>query len=337
MQADDSDLNYLLAHIDEPSADLDAEIETTYDSWHDAGYWLIILLIPLALMSFRRDFLFSLPVIMLVALATPRAEAGIWQDLWLTKDQQAQHALEDGDAITASELFEATDWKAYANYQASEFETATGLLTQSETSSLYNLGTSQARAGQLEEALENLNQFVEQNPDHENARFNRDLVEQLLQQQEQQEQEQQNQQAGSGESDQSETGDEQDSQPDDGSQSAEDSESAEGSQQAEDSESADGSQQADGSEQSEPEEGEQQQASAGASEQQENSGEQETMAELAEVSPEDLSDSSEQWLRAIPDDPSGLLRRKFEYESQLYQQQRRFLPPNPGQNEEPRY
>ncbi len=25
----------------------------------------------------------------------------------------------------------------------------------------------------------------------------------------------------------------------------------------------------------------------------------------------------EQWLRRIPDDPGGLLRRKFEYESQL--------------------
>ena len=25
----------------------------------------------------------------------------------------------------------------------------------------------------------------------------------------------------------------------------------------------------------------------------------------------------EQWLRRVPDDPGGLLRRKFEYESQL--------------------
>jgi Ca-activated chloride channel family protein len=29
----------------------------------------------------------------------------------------------------------------------------------------------------------------------------------------------------------------------------------------------------------------------------------------------------EQWLRRIPDDPSGLLREKFRYESQQRQQQ----------------
>jgi Ca-activated chloride channel family protein len=29
----------------------------------------------------------------------------------------------------------------------------------------------------------------------------------------------------------------------------------------------------------------------------------------------------EQWLRRVPDDPSGLLREKFRYESQMRQQQ----------------
>ena len=40
----------------------------------------------------------------------------------------------------------------------------------------------------------------------------------------------------------------------------------------------------------------------------------------------------QQWLRKIPDDPSGLLRRKFEYEfdkrRQLYQQGQWELPKN---------
>jgi len=34
-----------------------------------------------------------------------------------------------------------------------------------------------------------------------------------------------------------------------------------------------------------------------------------------------LKDSSEQWLRTIEDDPSGLLRRKFEYQAWQRQQQ----------------
>ncbi len=51
------------------------------------------------------------------------------------------------------------------------------------------------------------------------------------------------------------------------------------------------------------------------------------MAQLSEE--ENLSPASEQWLRSIPDDPAGLLRRKFQYEQQLYRQQQRFLPPSP--------
>ena len=31
--------------------------------------------------------------------------------------------------------------------------------------------------------------------------------------------------------------------------------------------------------------------------------------------------ATEQWLRRVPDDPSGLLREKFRYESYLRQQQ----------------
>lgn len=351
LQPDDSDLAYLLDHIESPSTDpLAAEIETTYDSWHDAGYWLIILLIPLALMTFRRNYLLSVALVLFISLPSEQAEAGIWDDLWYTKDQQAQRALEEGDAVTAAELFEATDWRGYASYQAEEFEAAVQELQALEATSLYNLGTSQARAGLLEEALENLNQFVEANPDHENGRFNRDLVEQLLQQQEQQEQEQQNQQS----SDQNQNGENQQSEEPSADQQEQQAENSEGEQQeqsesdqqqqASQEPSADqepsANQEQQQASQNEEEEGdeetEQQSASAEESEQQEGE-ESEQMAAMAEISEEDLSDASEQWLRGIPDDPSGLLRRKFEYESQLYRQQSRFIPQTPGQNEEPRY
>lgn len=352
LQPDDSDINYLLNYIDDPSADIDAEVETTYDSWHDAGYWLIFLLIPLALLAFRKDYLFALPVLLVVAMPSPEAEAGIWEDLWYSKDQQAQKALEQGDAASAVELFESSDWKGYAAYQAEEFDSAVDLLQQTENTSLYNLGTSQARAGQLEQALQNLNQFVEANPDHENARFNRDLVEQLLQQEQEQQQENQQQdqqdsdqdqsengeQADSGESEQSDSEDRQQSGQDEGSESDQQSQQQASEANEGDQEQNQQSQQQAGAE-SEEEAAEQEEQSAIAeaenqSEQQQNS--EQEQAVMAEVSPEDLSDASEQWLRAIPDDPSGLLRRKFEYESQLYQQQRRFIPPNSRQ-EEPRY
>jgi len=36
---------------------------------------------------------------------------------------------------------------------------------------------------------------------------------------------------------------------------------------------------------------------------------------------EELDQAMEQWLRRVPDDPSGLLREKFRYESQQRQQE----------------
>lgn len=352
LQPDDSDLAYLLDHIESPSADpLAAEIETTYDSWHDAGYWLIILLIPLALMTFRRNYLLSVALVFFVSMPSEEAEAGIWDDLWYTKDQQARRALEEGDAATAAELFEAGDWRGYASYQAEDFEAAVEELQGSDTTSLYNLGTSQARAGMLEEALENLNQFVEANPEHENALFNRDLIEQLLQQQEQQEQQQdqQNQQGSDqnqdgenqqGEEQQQAENSEGEQQEQNASDQQEQSDQENSQQQAsQNQEQQEQQNQSEQTSQNDEEQGgeESEQQSASAEESEQEGDETEQLAAMAEISEEDLSDASEQWLRGIPDDPSGLLRRKFEYESQLYRQQSRFIPQTPGQNEEPRY
>jgi len=45
------------------------------------------------------------------------------------------------------------------------------------------------------------------------------------------------------------------------------------------------------------------------------------MAAGIESGDEERDQAMEQWLRRIPDDPSGLLRQKFRYESQQRQQQ----------------
>ena len=41
----------------------------------------------------------------------------------------------------------------------------------------------------------------------------------------------------------------------------------------------------------------------------------------AEAGDEERDQAMEQWLRRIPDDPSGLLQRKFLYESRQRQEQ----------------
>ncbi len=46
----------------------------------------------------------------------------------------------------------------------------------------------------------------------------------------------------------------------------------------------------------------------------------------ADNTSEPLKDSSEQWLRTIQDDPSGLLRRKFDYQARQRAQQGKRQP-----------
>ena len=57
------------------------------ERWKDAGPWLVLLLLPLALAGFRRGLFFVLPLLMLQrpAALPPEAQAGWWEDAWQTK------------------------------------------------------------------------------------------------------------------------------------------------------------------------------------------------------------------------------------------------------------
>ena len=345
LQADDADIHYLLEPLELQQVASEEVSETTYDDWHDAGYWLVILMLPLALLAARRGVLFALlPLALLSTLPAQRAEAGLWDDLWLTADQQGKQALADGDAARAAELFEDPEWRGYAAWQAGDYRAAADSFSEAEQASLYNQGTTLAGSGDLEGALAKLNSFIQANPDHENARFNRDLIEQLLQQQEQEQQSgesgdsDQDQSAGESQSEDGSSGDEGqsgqqqsaggDSQENDGESSSQPDANTEGTEQSGENSADAGGAEENGEETSA--EQQQEAMTAAANEGDEPSGEQ-TMG-LADG--DNLSAASEQWLRAIPDDPAGLLRRKFEYEQQLYRQQQRFLPPNRTSTEE---
>ena len=93
MSINDQDLQALL-----PQAAVSDDVmlvEREFDQWQDAGFWLLLLLLPLALAGFRRGWLLAVMVILLPV--PPQAQAFQWQDLWQTQDQQGQQALEASD------------------------------------------------------------------------------------------------------------------------------------------------------------------------------------------------------------------------------------------------
>ena len=250
--------------------------------WQDAGPWLMLLILPFVLAGFRRGVLFIVALGVLPALVPTEARAGWWEDLWQRKDQQAWTALRQDQAERAAALARDPALAAEAWYRAGEYDRAGQAWRGLQAADAhYNRGNALALEGDLAGAIAAYDQALEIDPDMNDAIYNKNVLEQLKQDQQQQQQ----QQAGKGNP--QEALDSQD-QPADQSKQAE-SEPQQGEQ---------------------PSEGEQE--NEGQAQEQESGAEAERLQrELQEAWDEEDAQAMEQWLRRIPDDPGGLLRRKF--------------------------
>lgn len=196
--ANSADLNRILPKSDRIEAAGKAEAFQA-DSWVDMGYWLLILPALLLPFAFRRGLMFSIGLFMCLSLApgiaTRPAHAGTWQDLWSTSDQQGQAAFASGDYDTASGQFETPAWRGSAAYRAGDYAAS----AQDFSANAYNRGNALAKSGQLEEALGAYDQALAADPQDADAKYNRDLVQKLLdEQKQQQEQQKDKQQSGQG-------------------------------------------------------------------------------------------------------------------------------------------
>ena len=269
--------------------------EALGERWKDTGPWLVLFLLPVVAFSFRRGLLFMLPLVIVPAmLVSPDANASLWQDLWARKDQQAQQALENERPDEAAALARDPAIAGEAYYRSGDFVRADQYWSQLDhADSHYNQGNALAQAGNFEAAIAAYDAALALNPEMEDAIFNRELVEQMKQQQEQQQQDQENSEGDSSEEQSGEDGEQSEQQGDESSESEQDGEQGE--------ESSD--EQQEGEQEGQPSE-----------------------SEMAQNWSEEDAQAMEQWLRRIPDDPGGLLRRKFRN-----QHQRRGAPADESQ------
>jgi Ca-activated chloride channel family protein len=176
-------------------AETTSEQNVTADQWREEGPWLLLLLIPLAALAFRRGWLSPLAILLLV-LPHPPAQAIGWDDLWFRPDQQAAGSFAAGEHARAAERFQRPDWRAAAQYEAGDYASALESLADlQDTEAGYNRGNALARLDKLEEAVAEYEKVLKADPGHEDARHNLDLLRKLLEQRQEKQEKQEQQQA----------------------------------------------------------------------------------------------------------------------------------------------
>jgi len=312
------------------------------DQWQDEGAYLVLLLIPLAVLAFRRGWLLAL-LVFIIPFPQP-SYALSWDDLWLRADQQGQQAFNAGKHQQAAEKFADADWQGSSYYKAGQYKKALQAYKRSQTAdAYYNQGNTLAQMNKLEDAVKAYQQALKKDPDHQDSQKNKKVVEDLIEQQKQQQKQQQNQQQKN--SDQQEKNDQQkqdqeqkqqsgDKQQDD-KQSQQEQESQQQSEDQNKNEKSASDAEQDSSE--DPKESQsqgkqkqldpQQQESLQAEQQKETKEDEKQPLEthFSKLSDEEKQ-SMQHYLQQIPDDPSYLLKRKFYLNSRRNPQQQEANP-----------
>jgi Ca-activated chloride channel homolog len=181
----------------------------------DDGYWLLLALLPLALLGFRRGWLALVPLLLCLALVAPPTPAladapdvvekasgavekttdsasSMWDALWSRSDQRASAALKAGNAAQARALAQDPALQGAAAYRSDDFKAAAQSWAGVDAADAhYNRGNALAKSGDLKGALKAYDDALARDPAMQDAIANRKAVEDFLKQQQQQKQQDQ--------------------------------------------------------------------------------------------------------------------------------------------------
>ena len=317
MTTTDRDIRQLQLRAEDHDQWQQASQQRTTSRRQDDGYWLLWLALPLVLLGWRRGAL-AMVACALVWTPSRPAHALEWAQLWQTPEQRAQELIEEDPAEAARRLQDPL-WRGTALYRDGQYDSAADAFANRDSAQAhYNRGNALARAGKPEAALAAWQKALERNPDLSAARHNSEVIREFLDRRDQQ----QAQQPSSADRDQGQGEGQDNRQPSSGNQNQPGSQPGQqdpmGGQQP-------GQQPGDQSGQQERQgEGEAQSSPRQNPQAPQQPGQGDDNGELAAQGADGqdrgdgadaLTQSQQQWLRRIPDDPGGLLRRKFMQQS----------------------
>lgn len=361
LQASDDDIDFILQSIERPAfqnSKSENESQREMDQWEEFAPLLLLVFLPLFALMFRRGWLLSLMVIILpVTLPEPvyaqtidqaKAEtptatkSTLWDELWRNKNQQGQQAFDQRDYTTAEKHFNSSEnhqWQGSAAYKNKDYQAAADAFAKGDTATDdYNRGNALSQLQQYDDAIEAYDSALKKDPSLSDAKKNKEIIEQIKAQQQKQEQQQGDGDKNEDDKDGQE-GDQENAANNESDQS-QDQQSQGGEENSSDQEEQSDSNKSEG-EKTEAEKAEEEQQAAeeqtaqddqkNDDEDQDENKQTQQLSAFDKLSTEEKQEL-EQWIQKIPDDPSGLLRRKFEYEfqkrRQLYQSGDWKLPDN---------
>lgn len=350
LQADDSDIDKLtrLFTSSEVTQQTDKE-NLQADIWQEEGFWLLLPLLFFAALWARKGWLGIIIIFILPIPQPAHADPGIFdtKHLWSSPDQKAMKAFDAGDNSSAAQNFTRPEWKASAYYRDGDYEAAAKALETTDTSDgHYNKANALAKLNNYKEAIASYEKSIELDETNADAKYNLEQVKKALENKKKDEEKSEQDSEQKGDSDENssdeKSSDKNDSEQQDNSQEQENNKSEQQSSEKSEEDDSDKSEnesqeqkkddtaaeekqlkQRDAEKEKQQQEAEQKKYEENQKEAEDNdtaeNREGEEKPKEIEINPVEASitekeKATEQWLKRIPDDPGGLLKRKFLYQ-----------------------
>lgn len=338
---DDSDFNHITSLFNKNRFEARTESKASTlqtDSWYEQGPWLLLLIIPFTALAFRRGVLFIFAIVILQHPQQAQANS-LWESLWNNDNQRAAKLLNQEKPADAAELFDNKQWKAAAHYKNKQYQKSIDSLKDVNTAdSHYNKGNAYAQLGENEKAIEEYSTALKLDPKHEDALFNKELLNKKQESKKQQQQKnkdnnksgkdkkpskdgQSNKEGKPGQEEKTDN----DGKSNQDEKSNKDKQSDKKNSKQDDSDKNESNQDSKNNSEKDADKKEPEQDKSGQQESKEKPDNNKPSSEIKQK--DDLESAqndkiTKQWLRRIKDDPGGLLRNKFKYQYKRQQQHR---------------